>query len=194
LQSLGDEAKKTIIFQDLFGEVARLDRLVSSILDYARPVQLSLAPVDLREILNSVSDLFQSLADSKGLSMQVVESPSVSIRGDRDKLKQCMVNLVKNSFDVLGKGGVVRLSCTQEDDMAQVIVADNGPGIAPEIMKKIFNPFFTTKEQGTGLGLSEVHKIITAHGGQIEIRAPQRDASRQAAAHGVEFVVRIPAS
>jgi len=194
LQGLGDEAKKTMIFHDLFGEVARLDRLVSSILDYARPVQLNLSSVDLKDTLNSVADLFRTLAESKGLSMQVVESPSVSVRGDRDKLKQCLVNLVKNSFDVLDEGGIVRLSCSREGDVAQFIVADNGPGIAPEIMKKLFSPFFTTKEQGTGLGLSEVHKIITAHGGKIEIRAPLWNTSGQPVVQGVEFAVRIPAN
>jgi signal transduction histidine kinase len=126
--------------------------------------------------------------------MQVIESPSVSLRVDRDKLKQCLVNLVKNSFDVLDEGGVVRLSCSREGDVAQFIVSDNGPGIAPEIMKKLFSPFFTTKEQGTGLGLSEVHKIITAHGGKIEIRAPLWNTSGQPVAQGVEFAVRIPAN
>jgi signal transduction histidine kinase len=194
LQGLGDEAKKIMIFHDLFGEVARLDRLVSSILDYARPVHLNLSPVDLKDTLNSVADLFRTLAESKGLSIQVVESPSVIVRGDRDKLKQCLVNLVKNSFDVLDEGGIVRLSCTQEGDIAQFIVADNGPGIAPEIMNKLFSPFFTTKQQGTGLGLSEVHKIITAHGGKIEIRAPQWNTSGQPIAQGVELAVRIPAN
>jgi len=194
LQGLGDETKKTMIFHDLFGEVARLDRLVSSILDYARPVQLNLSSVDLKDTLNSVADLFRTLAESKGLTMQVVESPSVSVRGDRDKLKQCLVNLVKNSFDVLDEAGIVRLSCTREGDVAQFIVADNGPGIAPEIMKKLFSPFFTTKEQGTGLGLSEVHKIITAHGGKIEIRAPLWNTSGEPVAQGVEFAVRIPAN
>jgi signal transduction histidine kinase len=157
-------------------------------------VQLTVSSIDLRDTIKSVADLFRSLAESRGLSLQVLDSPSVILRGDRDMIKQCLVNLVKNSFDVLGEGGVVRLSCALEDGVAQFVVADNGPGVAPDIMEKIFSPFFTTKEQGTGLGLSAVHKIITAHGGKIEIRMPAWKTSGQTDAKGVEFVIRIPAN
>lgn len=194
LQSLGEEAVKKPIFEDLFGEVRRLDRLVSSILDYAKPIRLDKQPTDLSVLLCAVRDLFHSLAHLNGISLKVEDHcESLVVLADSDKLKQCLVNLIKNSVDALGScGGEVRLSCVAERGLARIHVVDNGPGIALHIQEKIFAPFFTTKEQGTGLGLSEVHKIVTAHGGQIELISAQGGDSSAVPPRGAHFIVSLP--
>ena len=193
LKVTNDEAVRRPIVEDLFGEVGRLDRLVSSILDYARPVQLSRRPANLKDVLNSVRDLFQSLAESQGTSLSITESEDVMIDADHDKLKQCLVNLVNNSLEAVKKGGFVHLSCRYLDDgTAQIEVTDNGPGIELESQKKLFSPFFTTKEHGTGLGLSSVRKIIAAHGGQIEIKSDPSRALSALAPQGTQVLIRIP--
>lgn len=194
LQSLREEAVRKPIFEDLFGEVRRLDRLVSSILDYAKPIRLNKQPTDLLVLLCAVRDLFDSLAHSNGISLKVEDhSERLVVLADSDKLKQCLVNLIKNSVDALGPGGgEIRLSCVAERGLAKIHVVDNGPGIAIHSQEKIFTPFFTTKEQGTGLGLSEVHKIVTAHGGQIELNRAQGDVSSAVPSPGAHFVISIP--
>lgn len=193
LKVIGDEAVRRPIVEDLFGEVGRLDRLVSSILDYARPVQLSRRPTKLTDLLNSVRDLFQSLSESRGASLQISRAEDVMVDADYDKLKQCLVNLVKNSLDAVEQGGIVQLSCRQSDEgSVEIEVSDNGPGITLESQKKLFSPFFTTKEHGTGLGLSAVQKIVAAHGGQIEVKSDPEKARLRLAPQGTQVIIRIP--
>jgi two-component system sensor histidine kinase AtoS len=195
LKIIGDEAIRKPIVEDLFGEVGRLDRLVSSILDYARPVQLSRVPTNLKQLLCAVRDLFQSLGEARGITLKVSHADDLVIEADSDKLKQCLVNLVKNSLDAVGNGGTVQLSCfLSEQGTAQIDVADTGPGIEVEVQKKLFSPFFTTKEHGTGLGLSMVQKIIAAHGGHIEIKSDPAQARMGHEPQGTRVIIRIPTS
>lgn len=193
LKIIGDENIRKPIVEDLFGEVGRLDRLVSSILDYARPVQLNKKPTRVRELLYSVRDLFASLAEEKGATLEVADSDNLLLEVDEDKLKQCLVNLVKNSLDAVGRGGLIRLACQiNADDTAHITVSDDGQGIDLEAQKKLFSPFFTTKEHGTGLGLSTVHKIIAAHGGRLDVKSDPGKALAGLAPHGTEVIIRIP--
>jgi signal transduction histidine kinase len=195
LKVISDEAIRKPIVEDLFGEVGRLDRLVSSILDYARPVHLSRKPTNLTQLLCSVRDLFQSLGEARGITLKVSHADDLVIEADSDKLKQCLVNLVKNSLDAVSNGGTVQLSCfLSEHGTAQIEVTDTGPGIEVEVQKKLFTPFFTTKEHGTGLGLSMVQKIIAAHGGHIEIKSDPAQARMGLEPQGTRVIIRIPTS
>lgn len=187
-----EDTRKNIV-GDLFGEIGRLDRLVSSILDYARPIQLDRKSVDVRGIVVSVVDLYRSLAESKGVRLEVSATEPVLAHVDPDRIKQCIVNLVKNSLDVMDDGGVIRLACSMAGDGVIVEVSDTGPGIPAEVKPKLFSPFFTTKENGTGLGLSSVQKIVTAHGGQIDVVSRHAGVARDGD-HGAKFVISIPAS
>lgn len=192
LQYSGSDDTRKSIMGDLFGEIGRLDRLVSSILDYARPIQIERRSTDLKVLMESVVDLYKSLGEAKGISLKITESQNVVIQADADRLKQCLVNLVKNAFDILENGGIVTLACRQDDDVAIMEVSDNGPGIAPDIQPKLFSPFFTTKENGTGLGLSSVHKIVAAHGGKVELVSDPVKSKHGLAPQGSKFIIRIP--
>lgn len=190
--SANDETRKTIM-GDLFGEIGRLDRLVSSILDYARPVQLDLRVVNIHAILVSVVDLYRSLAESKGVTLNLQGQSFIEARVDPDRIKQCVVNLVKNSLDAMDNGGSIEIVCRKQADDLMIEVIDNGPGIPSEIQPKLFTPFFTTKENGTGLGLSAVHKIIASHGGRIDVVSGVKDLMETRSQPGAKFVISIPA-
>jgi signal transduction histidine kinase len=193
LKTLSDERLRLSMVDDLFGEVRRLDGLVSSILDYARPVQLSKSSTNLKDLLSSVRDLFQSLGETKGVSIKVTHVDDVFCDVDRDKLKQCLVNLVKNSLDAVQATGEIKLSAVVVDsEILQMTVDDNGSGIEMVVQKKLFNPFFTTKDSGTGLGLTAVQKIVIAHGGQIEIQSEPAKAREGLAPAGTRVVIKIP--
>jgi len=192
LQYSGSDDTRKSIMGDLFGEIGRLDRLVSSILDYARPIQIERRSTDLKVLLESVADLYKSLGEAKGINLKITEAQSVVIQADSDRLKQCLVNLVKNSFDVLESGGLVTLACRQDDDVVVIEVSDTGPGVDLEIQPKLFSPFFTTKENGTGLGLSSVHKIVAAHGGKVELVSDPVKSKHGLAPQGAKFIIRIP--
>lgn len=190
--SAGDDTRKNII-GDLFGEIGRLDRLVSSILDYARPVHLDRKQVNIHSVLTSVADLYRSLAESKGVSLTVNGTSNIEAKVDPDRIKQCVVNLVKNSLDVVESGGSIDLTCRKNRDDVIIEVTDTGPGIPTDIQPKLFTPFFTTKENGTGLGLSSVHKIIASHGGRIDVVSEAEANSNHAVVSGAKFVISIPA-
>ena len=188
--SPSEDTRKNII-GDLFGEIGRLDRLVSSILDYARPIQLDRKTVDVRSLIASIVDLYRSLAEAKGVRLDLVSDGSVHAHIDSDRIKQCIVNLLKNSLDAMENGGVVTLACHESQEGLVIEVSDNGPGISKEIKPKLFSPFFTTKENGTGLGLSSVHKIIAAHGGHIEVVT---DSQKNELVDGAKFIISIPSN
>jgi signal transduction histidine kinase len=192
LQYSVNEDTRGVLVGDLFGEIGRLDRLVSSILDYARPVQLERRSVDLKTLLLSVADLYRPIAEKKGCEVSVGSIPNIVIQVDPDRLKQCLVNLVKNALDAIDQGGLVQLSAEDHGDQVTIEVFDNGTGIPVALQSKLFTPFFTTKEQGTGLGLSAVHKIVSAHGGKIKVVSdPERNPKEQASP-GARFILSIP--
>ncbi len=162
--------QREYVVSDLRSEIGRLDRLVGDILDYARPIQLNRSPLDLRHVLTQICDFYQDvfLAHRIVLELNLPES-EVTISGDIDRLKQCFVNLVQNAVDVAPQGSVISIGLSVMGDGADITMADEGSGINVEVIERIFDLFFTTKEQGTGLGLSTVKKVIDAHHGRVQI-------------------------
>ena len=192
LQYSANDDTRSQIMGDLFGEVGRLDRLVSSILDYARPIAIERTAVQVRGVLDSVVDLYRGIAESKGVRFEVDASERLMLQADPDRLKQCLVNLVKNSLDAITGGGVIRLSSRETQDEFLIEVTDDGPGIATEIQGKLFSPFFTTKDYGTGLGLSSVHKIVAGHGGRVDVVSSPGKMINGLISRGAKFIIRIP--
>lgn len=154
--------------------VRTLDRLVSDILDFAQEDHLEKQEVRLGAILADVEDGLRPWAEQAGVEVRVDElSREIALCCDAGKLRQVLLNLMLNGVQAAGSGGWVRLAarrCTAgdpHDNGIELEIVDSGPGIPPEMLDRIFNPFFTTKSTGTGLGLAIVHRIIEAHGGTI---------------------------
>ena len=159
------------VLRDLRGEIARLDRLVSDILDYAKPLHLHFRDIDLRKMIEGTVQLYRGVLDERGIDCRVVLSePGLKLRADSDRLKQCLVNLLANAIDAVPDHGLIEIEARPGgDDFIEIFVRDEGAGLPPEAAGRIFDLFFTTKDRGTGLGLSTVKKIVDAHGGQITI-------------------------
>ena len=104
---------------------------------------------------------------------------------DEQQLKQVLLNLVLNAIGAQPDGGSVTLAARGEGRFVSISVADEGPGIPPELLERIFDPFFTTRPEGTGLGLSIVHRIVEGHGGRIDVETSER---------GTVFTLAFPAS
>ncbi|HSR36726.1 MAG TPA: ATP-binding protein, partial [Desulfurivibrionaceae bacterium] len=157
-----ERAKLRIISE----EVARLERLLAGLRDLYRPQQLFVEDVDLEALLAEVVALVEDEAEGRGVAINATLAPgAVRVRADREKLKQVFLNLVKNSLEALPDGGTITISTRQSADRVEVLVADGGEGIPEEVRKHVFSPFFTTKEQGTGLGLCISKRIIDEHPG-----------------------------
>ncbi|EHQ87705.1 two-component system sensor histidine kinase NtrB [Desulfosporosinus youngiae] len=155
----------------LLEECERLNRLLSEFLSFARPKELMPERIELGKLLAEGVSLIQPALLQNQIKLEQVPSQAdlQEVDVDPDKLKQVILNILLNAIDAQGQGGVIRLKGIQQDGFAGFAVSDEGPGIPPEAMPYIYDPFFTTKERGTGLGLSVVHRIIDLHGGKISI-------------------------
>jgi signal transduction histidine kinase len=164
-------------------ETEALGKVVTNFLNFARPEQVQLAPMDLGAVVHrAADDLRHELPDGTALT---VDGTFGEVMGDEVLLRQVFGNLIRNAVEACEIAGVVpQVAIRGEADAAQricrVSVDDNGPGVAPEARERIFQPFFTTRSRGTGLGLAIVQKILVMHNGRVSVRdAPGGGASVQ---------------
>jgi signal transduction histidine kinase len=153
-------------------EVRRLDRVVKTFLDFSRPLEVRFADVDLGALAGEVANLMTPQARASGVEMHF-EAPAepAIMRGDADLLKQAILNLVTNALEAMkggGKGGVLRLKVERTGDTVGAEIADNGPGIPPEVRDKVFQLYFTTKERGSGIGLAMTYRAVQLHNGTVD--------------------------
>jgi len=154
-------------------EVDRLNRVINELLEFARPTDLKRRNYDMNMLIRHCLQLVKQDAADKQIAVhtQLVENICM-IYVDPDRLSQCLLNLFLNAIEAMASGGQLTVRSSQEiDDHVRVQVADTGPGIEAHNLENIFNPYFTTKSKGTGLGLAIVHKIVTAHGGHIQVES-----------------------
>lgn len=154
----------------LVGEVDRLNRGIEELLDYAKPEQLKISPVNVNDVIKKTSSLLAVDLDSQNIQLDLQLDPEIpDIAADEDKLNRLLLNLSLNGIQAMEKDGCLVISTRSEGKTVIISVADNGPGIPADHMKKIFDPYFTTKRVGTGLGLAMCSKIVEEHGGEITI-------------------------
>jgi len=167
-------------------EIERLMSLVSSILDFARPPQRKVQPTNLNAVIKQVLTLAgKYLQHSQITVKQDLATDLPSTLGASDELEQVFLNLVLNAVDAMPEGGILRISSRlAEDRRLAVTFSDTGQGIAAEHLDQIFEPFFSTREEGTGLGLTVSRNVIEHHGGDISVQS--------APGEGTTFTVWLP--
>jgi signal transduction histidine kinase len=155
--------------QMIVEESARLNRLISILLDCARPRQPNMQIHDMHEIIQRVLDLLSSQAQKKTIQIESrFLNHAAFIECDQELLVQVFLNLILNAIQILPVGGKIQISTEYADQTAiKITISDNGPGVAPENRAQLFDPFFTTREGGIGLGLTVTQQIVTLHGGHI---------------------------
>lgn len=185
-------------------EIERLDALISDFLQFARPAAPKLEALDTSALLEEVAEMCRA-ACPIGVTVSVAASARPHVHADPTQLRQVLWNLVRNAVQAVGERGAIQLSATRLPgglaqapdaalrsgaasgrDAVEIAVADDGPGIDAEALERIFDPFYTTKPSGTGLGLATVHRIVTAHAGSIEVQS--------AKGAGARFRVLLPAA
>jgi signal transduction histidine kinase len=164
-------------------EALRAKEIVDGLLDLSRPLPSGSGdPVDLRVLSDDVVSRLGEARLLDGVTVSV--DGRASAPGDPDKLRQVLVNLVRNAAEAAGHGGAVAVHVAERDGAAEVAVEDSGPGVAPESRDRLFEPFFTTKPRGTGLGLAVSRAIARAHGGDL--------AAGAAGGGGARFALTLP--
>ena len=153
-------------------EVDRSNALVTRFLDFARPLQLRLAPTDIGDVLDRAVSLVERDAPQHRVTFYKNYSPDLApFAIDGELMERVFYNLLLNAAQASDEGGAVTLKTRLLDGTAEVAVIDRGPGIDPKIREQIFNPFFTTKGNGVGLGLAIVSKIVDEHGGRMAVES-----------------------
>jgi len=173
-------------------EIHRLERIVKSFLEFARPGHPEMTEVTAHNLLQEVKTLLQPELEKRNIALEVEAPEELRLRADPQQIQQVLINLVQNAAESIQQNGKITLRAKsgvtnrrkQSVPMTMIQVADNGKGIPAEVERKIFDPFFSTKETGTGMGLSIAARIVENHGGIIQYETRQNA--------GTTFSITLP--
>ena len=177
----GEYAQLTGVVAD---EVKRVNRIVEQFLELARPPALQKRRANLDELLERAAATIEPQVAAAGLALERDFSGLGAVEVDADQLQQALLNLLRNAVEAMAAGTIRLVAQLLDDDRVEIAVADSGPGIPPDELERVFDPYFTTRAEGTGLGLSLVHRIVSEHGGRIEVHS--------AAGEGTRFTIQLP--
>jgi two-component system nitrogen regulation sensor histidine kinase GlnL len=189
-ERLHDQEFSTTFLNTTAGEVNRIANLITELLSFARSPTAAFGPLDLNAAVERVVTLLGPQAKNQKVTLTRRLAPALPlVRADGDQIKQVLINLILNAIQATAPGGVVSISSRTvrngNADLVQLEVGDTGAGIPPEQLDEIFNPFFTTKAKGTGLGLPIAHQIVTEHAGSITVESRE--------GRGTSVFVNLPA-
>ncbi len=174
---------------EIIDEADRIEQIIAQLLDLSRPIDVAQRPIESEELLAGVVARAERAAASVGgaLRFEINDAPGVVFCGDLTYLAQALSHLLDNARDAMSGRGTIRISsrCT-DDERAEITIADEGPGIPQDDLPRLFEPFFSRKAGGTGLGLCAAQKIVELHGGTIR--------AENASGRGAIFRVRLPLS
>jgi PAS domain S-box-containing protein len=184
LEDSGADVRQSL--EVIGSEIRRLDRVVQGFLKFMRPQELTLKPVDLNAMLQSVCALLEAESQSHGVRFVLeLDAALPAVSADEELLRQAFINILQNAVQAMPSGGAARIRTRPEGlDWVRVVVTDQGVGIAPEDLDKIFKLYYTSKPGGSGIGLSVVYRIVQLHDGTVEAKSqPGR---------GTALIVRLP--
>jgi PAS domain S-box-containing protein len=183
LQQIDPDTRRHMDIID--SEIHRLDRVVQILVDFTRPRDLHLEEVDLRRLLEDVFSLAAPDAEQHGVAItRDLSSEPLTVRVDTDFIKQAILNVVLNGVQAMTGGGKLTISARREDDVVVTEIRDEGGGIAAEVQDKIFELYFTTKKDGSGIGLAQTYQILQWHYGSVDFES--------VSGRGTTFWLRLP--
>ncbi len=166
-----DETEYNNITKVLKDEVSRINKIITQFLNYAKPIEMELKAIDSKKFFDDIYLLFIDQAKQKNINLLKSNNLSFQIKTDPELVKQSLMNIIQNSIDAVNKDGTVKIDYRKNKDYLIIEISDNGMGIDDDNKKKIFELYFTTKNDGNGLGLSIAQKIISQLGGTIEFKS-----------------------
>jgi PAS domain S-box-containing protein len=183
---LGDADHKAMRHLEVIeSEIQRLDRVVQTLVDFSRPVELQLKEHDLRRVVSGVLMLASAELETREVYVQSdLPDHAVLAKVDADLLKQALLNVVLNGAQAMAEGGKLEVRLAEDGRMALISIHDQGSGIPDDLRDKIFDLYFTTKKDGSGIGLAMTYRIVELHNGSIEVESD--------ATHGTTFILRFP--
>lgn len=183
-RDVADRPDQLRLVQRITSGVQSLERIVTDILAFAGPAEPRFETVAVGRVVEDVMELARATFDDQGATLACAGSPGGVFHADPCQVQQALLNLLRNAAEAAGAGGCVTFTVDADGEQVCFVVEDDGEGIPPDRLDRVFNPFYTTKDHGTGLGLAIVHRIAEAHGGHI--RAANREAG------GAVFTLSLP--
>ena len=166
-------------------EIKRLDTIVTQFLRAIRPAPLQRTPHDLNSLVRDAAEFLGPELKSRNILLELDLAPGLPIlEVDQDQLKQAFYNIVKNSSEAMKQGGLLKIRTGADSEWVNIRFADTGGGMTQEAMARIFEPYFTTKQSGSGLGLMITQRIVRAHGGEVVIESDP--------GNGLKITIRLP--
>jgi signal transduction histidine kinase len=166
-------------------EIHRLDRVVQVLVDFTRPRDLHTEEVDFRRLLEDVVTLAAPDAEQQNVKItREFSSEPLMVKVDTDFMKQAILNVILNGVQAMPRGGVLNVSSRREDEMVVTGIRDQGDGIPPEVQEKMFELYFTTKKNGSGIGLAQTYQVMQWHYGSVDFES--------IAGRGTTFTLRVP--
>ncbi len=184
-QPIEDRNEYSHLTELILGEARRLNSIVEQFLSLARPVEIKAKALPLQEFLKELAALEEGQARQSNVRIQVIAAPNLpALKADPNHLTQVLLNLMLNGLQAMPEGGTLTLEAKASGNNFRISVTDTGPGIPPENLSRIFEPYFTTKAKGSGLGLAITRRIVEAHGGTITVTNEARG--------GCRFLISLP--
>lgn len=166
-------------------EVTRLDQIITQFLKAIRPLPLELRPEELNSVILEVLTFLKHEIENRNITLELALEKNLSpLLLDRDQFKQALYNIIRNSFQAMKEGGLLKIVTGCDETHLWVSIGDTGGGISSDQFDKIFQPYFTTKSDGNGLGLLVVQRVVRAHGGEIMLESAE--------GKGLIFTIRLP--
>jgi two-component system sensor histidine kinase HydH len=187
--SLKDKPQEKEYAETMVTEVDRINKVVTDLLTFARPMTVEISPTDITELIEHSVRLVEADALSHDINIQMKISNLTKLPLDANQMTQTLLNLLLNALQASPPKGNIEIGAELDasDSRLHLWIIDEGPGIPNNLIEKIFEPFYTTHEKGTGLGLAIVHKIVENHNGEIRVNSPPKGMTR-----GCCFSIFIP--
>ena len=184
LVSKKSAAPEQKIIRDVVAEINGMNRIIDDLLTFARPASLNRVRINIKELIEGCVANVLQVKGSDARTRTVLDLPELEVFFDEVLMRQALTNLVQNAVEAMPEGGTLTVRGMSTSRELSLTIADTGTGIPRDTLKKIFLPFFTTKDTGVGLGLALVHKIVLSHGGRIDVKSNE--------GQGTTFTVILP--
>jgi two-component system, sporulation sensor kinase E len=166
-------------------EINRLDSIVTQFLRAIRPSRPQLQPENINAVVEETVRFFSAEIEARDIVVETeLRSDLPLLQLDRGQMKQAFYNVIKNSFEAMKRRGILRIRTDMDESHVRVSFIDNGGGMSAETLSHVFEPYYTTKDSGTGLGLLIVRRIVREHGGELAIESAQKK--------GLTLTIRLP--
>ncbi|SDE07224.1 two-component system, sporulation sensor kinase B [Paenibacillus sp. UNCCL117] len=166
-------------------EMQRAEHIITDYLSYAKPEAERVVRLAIQEELRYVTGVLESYALIGKVEIRLLQEGGGEVLGDRQKLRQCLINLMKNGIEAMPQGGLLEVSAVCSQQQVHIVIQDNGGGMTPEEVRRLGTPYYTTKTKGTGLGTMVAFSIVRAMNGRIEVTSRKGEGTR--------FELKLPA-